>query len=113
MRRWVSWDDALQGLPGWDSRVSDLAGGAGRQRTEICKSYEFASFEDAVAFMGAAVPKIAELQHHPRWPNIWRTVSVWLSTWDVGHKPSALDLEVAAHLDLLRATYPASRLKRS
>ena len=99
----------LQRLPGWVPVTSDLPGGQGRQRTEICKLYEFASFEDAVAFMGAAVPKIAAMQHHPRWQNIWRTVVVWLSTWDIGHKPSALDLELATHLESLRSMYAQPR----
>ncbi len=99
----------LQRLPGWVPVTSELPGGQGRHRTEICKSYEFASFEDAIAFMGAAVPKIAAMQHHPRWQNIWRTVMVWLSTWDIGHKPSALDLELAAHLESLRANYAPPR----
>jgi pterin-4a-carbinolamine dehydratase len=99
----------LQRLSGWRAVVSDLPGGSGRQRTELYRSFEFASFEDAIAFMNSAIPKIIELEHHPRWQNLWRTVSVWLSTWDIGHKPSELDLELAAHLDNLRVPFPPPR----
>jgi pterin-4a-carbinolamine dehydratase len=105
--------DALQKLPNWRCVISDLPGTPGRQRTELHRSYEFASFEDAMNFMNAAVPKISGVQHHPRWENIWRTVSVWLSTWDIGHKPSDLDLELALYLDNLRSqdAPPRSRKK--
>ena len=71
-----------------------------------------ASFADAIGFMNAAVPKIDALQHHPRWENVWRTVSVWLSTWDIGHQPSELDLELAACLDGLRGQFAAARSRR-
>ena len=103
---------ALQQLPDWHCVVSDLPGAPGRQRSELHRSYEFASFEDALGFMSAAVPKISDLQHHPRWENIWRTVSVWLSTWDIGHKPSELDLELALYLDNLRGQYASPKRPR-
>jgi hypothetical protein len=34
-------------------------------------------------------------------------VSVWLSTWDIGHKPSRLDIELALYLDELYKTFQA------
>lgn len=102
----------LQRLPDWRCVISDLPGAPGRQRSELHRSYEFASFEDALSFMSAAVPKISEIQHHPRWENIWRTVSVWLSTWDIGHKPSDLDLDLALYLDTLRGQYAQPRRRK-
>ncbi len=74
--------------------------------------FEFTSFEDAIAFMGAAVAEIARLDHHPRWANIWRSVSVWLNTWDIGHKPSVLDIEFAAFLNELRKNYATPKAGR-
>jgi pterin-4a-carbinolamine dehydratase len=103
---------ALASLPQWSCVVSDLPGTAGGQRTELHRAYEFATFADAIGFMNAAVPKIDALQHHPRWENVWRTVSVWLSTWDIGHQPSELDLELAAYLDGLRGQFAAARGRR-
>ena len=52
-----------------------------RKRSELFRVFEFASFEDAIAVMGAAVAEIVRLDHDPRWENIWRSVSVWLTTW--------------------------------
>jgi pterin-4a-carbinolamine dehydratase len=103
---------ALQRLPDWRCVVSDLPGAPGKQRCELHRFYEFASFEDALIFMNAAVPKISEIQHHPRWENVWRTVSIWLSTWDIGHKLSDLDLELALYLDTLRGQYAPPRRRK-
>src|SRR5205814_5519581 len=79
---------ALETLGEWTVVDSDIPGREPKKRVEFYKAFEFSSFEDAMAFMAAAVPKISEFDHHPRWENIWCTVSVWLSTWDIGHRPS-------------------------
>ena len=49
--------------------------------------------------MNKAVDPINEVQHHPRWENQWRTVIVYLSTWDIGLKISRLDVDLAKVLD--------------
>ena len=105
-------DAALDKLPGWEVTLSDLPGYEPLKRTEIRRVYEFASFEDAMAFMNAASQHISRVDHHPRWENIWRTVTVWLSTWDIGHRVSKLDLELAEHLNELRKQYPQPRKRR-
>jgi pterin-4a-carbinolamine dehydratase len=105
--------DALKRLPEWQAVTSDLPGSPGLVGSEIHRAYEFASFEDAMAFMSAAVGRIGALDHHPRWENVWRTVSVWLSTWDIGHKPSALDIELATYLDRLRRDFAPARRSAS
>ncbi len=51
-------------------------------------------------------------QHHPRWENTWRTVRVWLTTWDIGHKLSQYDLDLAQYLDNLFGKYPVPRGKK-
>jgi pterin-4a-carbinolamine dehydratase len=38
-------------------------------------------------------------QHHPRWENMWSTVKVWLSTWDIEFQPSRYDVRLARMLD--------------
>jgi pterin-4a-carbinolamine dehydratase len=90
----------------WKPIISDIPGREPNKRVELHHNFEFASFEDAIAFMGAAAAHISKMDHHPRWENIWRTVSVWLTTWDIGQRPSALDLELARYLDNLRTTFP-------
>jgi pterin-4a-carbinolamine dehydratase len=105
-------ESALQALTEWTISVSDIPGREPSKSTELYRQFEFASFEDALAFMGGAVQRLSKLEHHPRWENIWRTVSVWLTTWDIGQKPSALDLELARYFDELRSTFPPAKAKK-
>jgi pterin-4a-carbinolamine dehydratase len=65
------------------------------------KNYSFRTFERAMEFMQSAVPFINDMNHHPRWENIFSTVVVWLTSWDIGFKPSRADIELAQQLDAL------------
>jgi len=94
-------DEALTHLEGWVLTTSMIPGQEPKTRTELMKSYQFAGFEAAMAFMQSAIPFISDMDHHPRWENIYETVIVWLSSWDIGFKPSRLDIELANHLDAL------------
>jgi pterin-4a-carbinolamine dehydratase len=75
------------------------AGPGTTKRAELKRVYEFRSFEDSIVFMNSAVKHISVVQHHPRWENLWRTITVWLTTWDIGHRPSIFDVQLARHLD--------------
>jgi pterin-4a-carbinolamine dehydratase len=75
------------------------------EKIELVRGYEFMSFEDAIHFMSTAARFISVKNHHPEWSNIWRTVVVRLTSWDIGHKPSMLDVDVARYLDLLYTNY--------
>ena len=92
-------DAALKELPKWQLAVSEIPGKEPLKRTELKRTYELRSFEDAMKFMADAVPHIGRVEHHPRWENLWRTVTVWLTTWDIGHLPSRLDIDLARYLD--------------
>ncbi|MBP0115226.1 4a-hydroxytetrahydrobiopterin dehydratase [Bradyrhizobium vignae] len=74
-------------------------------KTELVRKFEFKSFRDAIHFMNTAARFIDQRDHHPEWTNIWRTVIVRLTTWDIGSKPSMLDVDVAAYLDQLYQAY--------
>ena len=86
-------------------RLISRTGTKGEKRTELMRAYEFASFDDAMHFMFSATRHISKINHHPDWENIWRTVTVWLTTWDIGHKPSHYDIELAQYLDELYGNY--------
>jgi pterin-4a-carbinolamine dehydratase len=103
---------ALSTLDNWSVAISDIPGHEPSKRTELYRIFEFASFEDAIQFMGTAAGHISKIDHHPRWENVWRTVSAWLTTWDIGQKPSILDLELARYLDDLRSILPPPILKK-
>ncbi len=89
---------ALASLPGWRSVASPVPGMEHVTRSELHARFEFATFEQAMHFMTQSVPEICSMQHHPRWENIWRTVDVYLSTWDLQFQISQLDVALAKHL---------------
>lgn len=101
--------DSLVSLPGWQLQTSVATRARAGTRVELVKTFEFASFRDAICFMNEAVARINELQHHPRWENLWRSVTVCLSTWDIGERPSELDITLAKFLDAHRANYAAPK----
>jgi len=89
-------------LPTWQviSRIDD-----GKNKTELMRKYEFKSFRDAIHFMNTAARFIDQKNHHPEWTNIWRTLIVRLTTWDIGSRPSMEDVDMAAYLDDLYRVY--------
>jgi len=89
-------------LPTWQIATRTVDNGV---KTELVRKFEFKSFRDAIHFMNTAARFIDQRDHHPEWTNIWRTVIVRLTTWDIGSKPSMLDVDVAAYLDQLHQAY--------
>lgn len=82
--------DALEKLPGW----SDLPGG----RDAISRTYRFADFNTAFAFMTRVALKAEVLDHHPEWFNVYNRVEVTLTTHDADGV-TALDVEMAQFMD--------------
>lgn len=92
-------ESVLKQLNGWRAVASAVPNQEHIIRNELHKSFEFGSFEKAMKFMMNVSVEVARIQHHPRWENIWRTVDVWLSTWDVQFQISDLDVQVARLMD--------------
>jgi 4a-hydroxytetrahydrobiopterin dehydratase len=84
--------DALATLPGWSHREAALH-----------KTFRFASFLAALAFMQRAAPDIDALDHHPEWTNVYDRVRVRLTTHDAGNLVTARDVELARLLDAYAA----------
>ncbi len=68
-------DAALQTLAGW----KPVAG-----RDAIAKTFQFADFNRAFAFMTRAALLAEKMDHHPEWFNVYNKVEVTLSTHDAG-----------------------------
>ena len=66
---------ALAKLAGW-SEVAD--------RDAITKTFVFRDFNEAFGFMTRAALVAEKLDHHPEWFNVYKTVTVTLSTHDAG-----------------------------
>ena len=66
---------ALSKLSGW-SEVKD--------RDAITRTLVFRDFNEAFGFMTRAALVAEKLDHHPEWFNVYKTVTVTLSTHDAG-----------------------------
>jgi 4a-hydroxytetrahydrobiopterin dehydratase len=82
---------ALAKLKGW-SDVPD--------RDAITRKFIFKDFRAAFAFMTKVADIANEMDHHPEWFNVYKTVEVTLSTHDAGGV-TELDTKLAAEMDRL------------
>ena len=60
--------------------------------------YTFKSFDEAFDFMKIVSEKCKELNHHPKWTNVYNRIDVELFTHDIGGL-SNLDFELAGFMD--------------
>ncbi len=65
----------------------------------LTKTFEFQTFENAIAFMNRCTVFITELDHHPTWTNIYNKVEVKLTTHDKGNVVTEKDLQLAKVMD--------------
>jgi 4a-hydroxytetrahydrobiopterin dehydratase len=79
---------ALSQLQGWQG---DHAG--------LIRTWRFADFTAAIAFMHDVAPAIDAGGHHPEWTNVYNRVSVVLRTHDAGNCVTHLDVTLAHLLE--------------
>ena len=72
-------------------------------RDAITRTYTFANFVEAFGFMTRAALWAEKWNHHPEWFNVYKTVTVTLTSHDVGGL-SARDVKLAARMDTLAPT---------
>lgn len=81
---------ALAALPGWTHTEGSL-----------CRSWRFADFPAAMAWMQDAAQDIERLGHHPEWSNVRDLVTVVLRTHEAGGRVTTRDVELAKILHRL------------
>ncbi len=69
-------------------------------RDAITKTFTFRNFVEAFGFMTRAAIWAEKLNHHPEWFNVYKTVTVTLTTHDVDGL-SDLDIKLAKKMDSL------------
>ena len=73
------------------------------ENNTLSKTFKFANFIDAFAFM-TRVALLAEKQdHHPDWSNVYNTITINLNTHDAGDVVTEKDRKLAASIDKLLA----------
>lgn len=92
-------------LKAWKKTVSPLPEDTSKVRVELFREYRFKSFQEAIHFMVQVAPGCDIAQHHPRWENLWRSVRVYLSTWDIDHRISDRDIQLARYFDRAYADF--------
>jgi 4a-hydroxytetrahydrobiopterin dehydratase len=87
-----------------DARKTALGKLAGWKEVEgrdaIVKTFTFKDFNAAFGFMTRAALVAEKLDHHPEWFNVYKTVTVTLSTHDAGGL-TGRDIELAQAMDRL------------
>jgi len=81
---------ALRGLPGWTGRVNGLT-----------KTFTFADFRTAFAFMTRVAFAADRLDHHPEWTNVYNRVTVRLNTHSAKGRVTALDVTLARQIEAI------------
>lgn len=69
-------------------------------RDAASKSFQFANFVEAFAFMTKTAIWAEKLNHHPEWSNVYKSVDVTLTTHDINGL-SDLDVKLAQKMDAL------------
>ena len=89
-------NEALAGLDGW-AELPD--------RDAIAKSFKFADFNAAFAFMTRVALAAEKADHHPEWFNVYNKVDIVLSTHDAGGL-TLRDVALAKFADAVAAPSP-------
>ena len=66
--------------------------------------FKFTTFDDAFDFMKLVSEKCKDLNHHPKWTNVYNQIDVELFTHDLGGL-SRFDFELACFMDLSFSPY--------
>jgi 4a-hydroxytetrahydrobiopterin dehydratase len=83
--------EALAGLDGWTFDEG---------RNGIAKSFGFADFGEAFAFMTRVALEAEKADHHPDWSNVWNKVDILLSTHSAGGVTQK-DVALAAKIEAI------------
>ena len=80
---------ALAQIPAW----REVEG-----RDAVTRTFQFADFKQAMAFMVCVALKAEQMNHHPEWFNVYNKVETTLTTHDAGGL-TARDIELARFMD--------------
>lgn len=69
-------------------------------RDALTRSFLFADFSEAFAFMARVALLAEKHDHHPEWSNVWNRVDILLTTHDAGGL-SPRDVKMAEAVDRL------------
>jgi pterin-4a-carbinolamine dehydratase len=100
-------------LQDWKVVRSPLPEDPDKVREELYKEFLFRKFLDVMEFMREVADFADKANHHPRWENIYNDLRVYLTTWDIGHRISHLDVQLAQFFDRVYKDYCSSSAQGS
>ncbi len=65
------------------------------------RTFRFANFSEAFAFMTRVALEAEKMGHHPEWTNVYNTVTIKLCTHDAGNRVTDKDRKLASAIDAL------------
>ena len=71
------------------------------ENNTLQRSFTFADFSEAFAFMTRVALLAEKMNHHPEWSNVYNTVTIRLSTHDAGNIVTDKDRALASQIDKL------------
>lgn len=87
-------------LPDWQVLPGNPRPGQRPFAAALSRSYTFPDFGDAILFLQRVANGCEAANHHPRWENSYRRLTVHLATWDDGlDAVTGRDLALARYLD--------------
>ena len=63
------------------------------------KSFKFKNFDNAIKFIKKVSVKCEEINHHPKWTNIYNTIDIELNTHDI-NGISELDFKLSEYMNI-------------
>jgi len=98
-----AWNDletqVLQRLRDWRIEFTEDPDRLHYKRVELTRDFELKSFGKAIEFVDVVARHATEMNHHPRIMNLWKTVTIWLTTWAAGYWITVLDVRFAQFLE--------------
>ena len=95
----------LEALRGWTFRSTTVNTPDGEiEGATINRSFVFANFKRAFAFMSCVAEQAELRSHHPDWSNVWNRVEVRLRTFDAKHSVTWYDIDMACTMNKIASS---------
>jgi 4a-hydroxytetrahydrobiopterin dehydratase len=75
------------------------------QDNSLQATFRFKDFAEAFAFMTEVAIHAEKMNHHPKWTNVWNTVSFELNTHDAGGVVTERDWKLAKVIERVAEKY--------
>lgn len=95
-------------LIGWSVIATTTQDKPAQKQLELFKEFNFKSFNDALQYMTKVAKVCNKIPHHPRWENTYKSLKIYLSTWDSQHIITTKDIILACYMEQAFTNYSAT-----